>query len=136
MTAELITEIAYGMIGDDEDGGHDFVQMHLDTNMITVTTGEGYWVNHFPWSKFILSPCRKLVPLRSCYTLRGSLRTEGSPATRLVKHIPPWFPFAQWKRDAIKWRDQYNFAKDYMFGAVKKQWVRTNHDILKPSDIG
>ncbi|KAG9048624.1 cytochrome P450 1B1 [Tulasnella sp. UAMH 9824] len=101
MTAELITEIAYGMMRDDENGGHDFVQMHIDTGKITVTTGEGYWVNHFPW----------------------------------MKHIPPWFPFAQWKRDAIKWRQQYNFAKDYMFGAVKKQWLNTRGEGMPTSFV-
>ncbi|KAG8956070.1 hypothetical protein FRC00_005139, partial [Tulasnella sp. 408] len=101
MTAELITEIAYGMTRDDEDGGHDFVQMHIDTGKITVTTGEGYWVNHFPW----------------------------------MKHIPPWFPFAQWKRDAIKWRNEYNFAKDYMFGAVKKQWLNTRGEDMPKSFV-
>ncbi|KAG8960668.1 hypothetical protein FRC05_006700, partial [Tulasnella sp. 425] len=87
MTAELITEISYGMIRDGKDGGHDFVQMHLDVAKITATTVEGYWVDYLPW----------------------------------MKHIPPWVPFAQWKRDAIKWRKQYNFARDYMFEAVKKQ---------------
>lgn len=101
MTAELITEISYGMIGDEEDGGHDFVQMHLDIAKITATTAEGYWVDYLPW----------------------------------MKHIPSWTPFAQWKRDAIKWRKQYNFAKDYMFDAVKKQLLGTRGEGMPASFV-
>lgn len=57
MTAELITEIAYGMYGDDEDGGHDFVKMHYNVSKITATAAEGYWVDYFPWSECILYGC-------------------------------------------------------------------------------
>ncbi|KAG8947358.1 hypothetical protein FRC04_010806 [Tulasnella sp. 424] len=92
MTAELITEISHGMIRDDEDGGHELVQMNLDVAKITATTVEGYWVDYLPWSD---------------------------------EAHPPCIPFAQWKRDAIKWRKQYSFAGDYMFGAVKKQLLDT-----------
>ncbi|KAG8947338.1 hypothetical protein FRC04_010786 [Tulasnella sp. 424] len=101
MTAELITEISYGMIRDGKDGGHDFVQMHLDVAKITATTVEGYWVDYLPW----------------------------------MKHIPPWVPFAQWKRDAIKWRKQYNFARDYMFEAVKKQLLDTRGEGMPASFV-
>ncbi|KIO29637.1 hypothetical protein M407DRAFT_21225 [Tulasnella calospora MUT 4182] len=101
MTAELITEIGYGMIRDDEDGGHDFVQMHLNVGKITLTTAEGYWVDHLPW----------------------------------MRHIPSWVPFAQWKRDAIKWRKEYNFARDYMFEAVKMQLLNTRGDGMPTSFV-
>lgn len=60
--------------------------------------------------------------------------TRGSPATLLVKHIPPWFPFAQWKRDGLEWAKQYNFARDYMFGAVKNQLVRSNCNVMERND--
>ncbi|KIO29636.1 hypothetical protein M407DRAFT_21224 [Tulasnella calospora MUT 4182] len=99
MTAELVTEISYGMIEDDEDGGHDFVKMHLDIAKISATTAEGYWVDYLPW----------------------------------MKHIPPWTPLAQWKRDAIKWRKQYDFARDYMFDAVKKQLLNTRGEGMPAS---
>ncbi|KAG9048623.1 hypothetical protein FS837_012398 [Tulasnella sp. UAMH 9824] len=101
MTAEVITEIAYGMIGDDEDGGHDFVKMHLNVAKITSTTTEGYWVDYFPW----------------------------------MKHIPPWFPFAQWKRDGLEWRKQYNFARDHMFGLVKNQLRNTRGEGMPTSFV-
>lgn len=48
--AELITEIAYGAHNDDEDGGHDYVQMQGEMGVITFKTVQGYWVDHFPWS--------------------------------------------------------------------------------------
>ncbi|KAG9048622.1 hypothetical protein FS837_012397 [Tulasnella sp. UAMH 9824] len=99
--AELITEISYGMVRDDEEGGHDFVQMHLDVAKITATTAEGYWVDYFPW----------------------------------MKHIPPWVPFAQWKRDAMKWKKQYNLTRDYMFEVVKKQLLNTRGEEIPPSFV-
>ncbi|KAG8893872.1 hypothetical protein FRC01_013296, partial [Tulasnella sp. 417] len=101
MTAEIITEIAYGMIGDDEDGGHDFVNMHINVAKITATAAEGYLVDYFPW----------------------------------MKHIPPWFPFAQWKRDAIQWGKEYNFARDYMFETVKKQLLDTRGEGMPVSFV-
>ncbi|KAG8956071.1 hypothetical protein FRC00_005140 [Tulasnella sp. 408] len=108
MTAELITEIAYGMIGDDEDGGHDFVKMHLNVARITSTATEGYWVDYFPWTV---------------------------PTTLVVKHIPPWFPFAQWKRDGLEWGKQYNFARDHMFGLVKNQLLNTRGEGMPTSFV-
>lgn len=48
--AEIITEIAYGAHKDDEDGGHDYIQMQWDTGVITFKTVQGYWVEFFPWS--------------------------------------------------------------------------------------
>lgn len=128
ITAELITEISYGMVRDDEEGGHDFVQMHLDIAKITAATAEGYWVDYLPWStsprwgKGLCSPC-------------GSWNTQASPVTLLVKHIPPWAPFAQWKKDAIKWKKQYNLTRDYMFDAVKKQLVRSNSGFISKMKI-
>lgn len=50
LMAELITEIAYGAHRDDEDGGHDYIQMQIELGTITHKTIQGYWVEFFPWS--------------------------------------------------------------------------------------
>ncbi|KAG8927353.1 hypothetical protein FRC00_002138 [Tulasnella sp. 408] len=99
--AEVITEIAYGAHKDDEDGGHDYVQMQIDMAVITFKTVQGYWVDLFPW----------------------------------MKHIPIWMPFAQWKRDALKWSKKYNQTRDYLFQSVKKKFLTTNGEGMQPSFV-
>ncbi|KIO16079.1 hypothetical protein M407DRAFT_39117, partial [Tulasnella calospora MUT 4182] len=92
LLGEIITDIAYGAHKDDEDGGHDYIQMQVDMGIITFKTVQGYWVEFFPW----------------------------------MKHIPAWFPFAQWKRDALRWNKEYNQTRDYLFESVKKKFVSGN----------
>ncbi|KAG8972280.1 hypothetical protein FRC05_010223 [Tulasnella sp. 425] len=89
MMAEMITEITYGAIGDDEDGGHDYVEMQMKMGRITAEAVQGSWVDFFPW----------------------------------MRCIPSWFPFAQWKRDALRWNKEYNFTRDYVFNSVKRRLV-------------
>lgn len=101
LMAETITEIAYGAHKDDEDGGHDYIQMQGDSGIITFKTVQGYWVDFFPW----------------------------------MKHIPPWFPFAQWKRDALRWNKEYNQTRDYLFESVKKKFLLTNGEGMQPSFV-
>ncbi|KAG8983034.1 hypothetical protein FRB90_006358 [Tulasnella sp. 427] len=101
MMAQMITEIAYGAHKDDEDGGHDYIQMQMEMGIITFKTVQGYWVDFFPW----------------------------------MKHIPPWFPFAKWKRDALKWNKEYNYTRDYLFESVKKKLLETNGEGMQPSFV-
>lgn len=51
MMAEMITEITYGEIGDDEDGGHDYVEMQMKMGRITAEVVQGSWIDFFPWSQ-------------------------------------------------------------------------------------
>ncbi|KIO18395.1 hypothetical protein M407DRAFT_31945 [Tulasnella calospora MUT 4182] len=101
LMAEIITEIAYGAHRDDEDGGHDYIQMQIEMGIITFKTVQGYWVDFFPW----------------------------------MKHIPPWFPFAQWKRDALGWSKVYNITRDYLFESVKQKFLTTNGEGMQPSFV-
>ncbi|KAG8947343.1 hypothetical protein FRC04_010791 [Tulasnella sp. 424] len=101
MMAELITGIAYGAHRDDEDGGHDYIQMQIELGTITHKTIQGYWVEFFPW----------------------------------MKHMPTWFPFAQWKRDALRWNKEYNQGRDYLFESVKKKFLSTNGEGMQPSFV-
>ncbi|KAG8930282.1 hypothetical protein FRC01_002984 [Tulasnella sp. 417] len=98
---KVITELAYGAHKDDEDGGHDYIQMQIDMGIMTFKTIQGYWVEFFPW----------------------------------MKHIPTWFPFAQWKRDALIWRNEYNQTRDYLFESVKKRFLTTNGEGMQPSFV-
>lgn len=54
MMAEMITEITYGAVGDDEDGGHDYVEMQMEMGRITAGVVQGYWVDFFPWGQCYL----------------------------------------------------------------------------------
>ncbi|KAG8972267.1 hypothetical protein FRC05_010210 [Tulasnella sp. 425] len=76
MTAELITEISHGMIRDDEDGGHELVQMNLDVAKITATTVEGYWVDYLPWKDdYILDEHSNSVDKAGAETTESLIRT-------------------------------------------------------------
>lgn len=101
MMAEMITEITYGAVGDDEDGGHDYVEMQMEMGRITAGVVQGYWVDFFPW----------------------------------VRCIPSWFPFAQWKRDALRWNKEYNFTRDYVFNSVKRRLLMTNGEGMRRSFV-
>ncbi|KAG8903592.1 hypothetical protein FRC01_009077 [Tulasnella sp. 417] len=52
-----------------------------------------------------------------------------------MKHIPAWFPFAQWKRDALRWNKEYNQTRDYLFDSVKKKFLMTNGEGMPPSFV-
>ncbi|KIO18805.1 hypothetical protein M407DRAFT_31519 [Tulasnella calospora MUT 4182] len=52
-----------------------------------------------------------------------------------MKHIPPWLPFAQWKRDALRWSKEYNKTRDYLFQSVKQKFLTTNGEGMRPSFV-
>ncbi|KAG8982931.1 hypothetical protein FRB90_006453, partial [Tulasnella sp. 427] len=53
MTGHVVIEVGYGAIGDDDDGGHDYIDMQTELGLITARTVQGYWVDFFPWLKHI-----------------------------------------------------------------------------------
>lgn len=108
-------EVGYGAVRDDEDGGHDYIDMQIELGQITARTVQGYWVDFFPW-------CKKLPGFSSIYTY-GPLY--------VVKHIPNWFPGAQFKRDGLRWRKQYDTVRDYMFERIKKRVVRQDWSYVR-----
>jgi hypothetical protein len=40
-----------------------------------------------------------------------------------LKYLPPWFPGAQWKRDALEWRSQKDIMVNETFNWTKQQVV-------------
>ncbi|KAG9048570.1 hypothetical protein FS837_012511 [Tulasnella sp. UAMH 9824] len=46
--AEMITRIAYGATGDNEDGGHDYVKMQLEAGVITIKVVQGITLTPSP----------------------------------------------------------------------------------------
>ncbi|KAG8906880.1 hypothetical protein FRC01_007876 [Tulasnella sp. 417] len=102
MTGHVVIEVGYGAIGDDEDGGHDYIDMQIELGIITAKTVQGYWVDFFPW----------------------------------LKHIPTWFPGAQFKRDGLRWGKQYDTVRDYMFERIKKRVLSADQgESLPPSFV-
>jgi hypothetical protein len=43
-----------------------------------------------------------------------------------LKYVPPWFPGAQWKRNALEWRDQKDIMVDKTFNWTKRMVVGGN----------
>lgn len=101
MTGHVVIEVGYGAIGDDEDGGHDYIDMQIELGIITAKTIQGYWVDFFPW----------------------------------LKHIPPWFPGAQFRRDGLRWTKQYDTVRDYMFERIKKRVLSADQGESLPSSF-
>lgn len=51
MAGHVVIEVGYGAVRDDEDGGHDYIDMQIELGVITAKTVQGYWVDSFPWCK-------------------------------------------------------------------------------------
>ncbi|KAG8947357.1 hypothetical protein FRC04_010805 [Tulasnella sp. 424] len=119
MTGHIVMEVGYGAVRDDEDGGHDYIDMQFELGQITARTIQGYWVDFFPWRK-------KLPGFSSIYTY-------GPPY--IVKHIPTWFPGAQFKRDGLRWGKQYDTVRDYMFERIKKRVLSADQGESLPSSF-
>lgn len=49
MAGQVVIEVGYGAIGDDVDGGHDYIDMQIELGIITAKTVQGYWVDDLPW---------------------------------------------------------------------------------------
>ncbi|CAE6444484.1 unnamed protein product [Rhizoctonia solani] len=45
-----------------------------------------------------------------------------------LKYLPPWFPGAQWKRDALEWRSQKDIMVNETFNWTKQQAREGNAD--------
>ncbi|CAE6431728.1 unnamed protein product [Rhizoctonia solani] len=60
-------------------------------------------------------------------TTNANLMRAGLQSSSLVnvipalKYTPPWFPGAQWKRNALEWRDQKDIMVNETFNWTKKQ---------------
>ncbi|KAG8951458.1 hypothetical protein FRC00_007240 [Tulasnella sp. 408] len=98
MAGQVVIEVGYGATGDDEDGGHDYIDMQIELAIITAKAIQGYWVDELPW----------------------------------LKHIPTWFPGAQFKRDGSRWRTRFDTIRNYMFETVRKPMLSEDQGASLP----
>jgi hypothetical protein len=71
-----------------------------------------------------------LFPIcRSSYLSRA---TDFPPHPSLVKYVPAWFPFANFKRTAAKWRQNFVDTVEEPFAFVKREMV-SERQIVSPS---
>lgn len=52
-----------------------------------------------------------------------------------LKHIPTWFPGAQFKRDGLRWGKQFDATRDYMFETVRKRMLSEDQGVSLPSSF-
>ena len=47
-----------------------------------------------------------------------------------LKYVPPWIPGAEWKRNALEWRDQKDIMVDETFNWTKNAVVSSGFGLL------
>ena len=74
-------------------------------------------------SNMYLAASRKEVEIFSEVVTPGRYVVELFPA---LARLPSWFPGAQFKKDAEKWRPNVNFAQTLLYGTVERGMVGHN----------
>ena len=114
MVGETVSRLTYGFSGSSPHGtSPNYIEMaeKAQAHFSVAATPNTYWVDFMPW-------CKLASLSRGVETSLGKIS--------IVAYVPSWIPFANFQRDASRWREELSHLTVSPFQRVKEEMVSTN----------